>query len=42
VALAAGLGIGGSAAALTRAHNPSYDLLSGARLAPSTLLGNSG
>lgn len=41
LALAAGLGIGGSAAAWTGAPAQSHDFLSGAQLAPSTLLSNS-
>lgn len=41
LALAAGLGIGSSAAAWTGARIPSHDFLSGAQLAPSALLSNS-
>jgi len=40
LALAAGLGIGGSAAAWNGARAQSHDFLSGAQLAPSTLLSN--
>ena len=42
LALAAGLGIGGSAAAWTGARSQSHDFLSGAQLAPSALLSDSG
>lgn len=41
LALAAGLGIGGSAAAWNGAHGQSGDFLTGAQLAPSALLTNS-
>jgi len=40
LALAAGLGIGGSAAAWNGARAQSHDFLSGAQFAPSTLLSN--
>ena len=42
LALVAGLGIGGSAAAWNGGRAQPDDFLSGARLAPSALLGNSG